>query len=86
MSIKKTKRKGFNFYRSYFDVYNMLETDKDKAQFIDALLNKQFLGREPKELKGMVNFAWISQFNNIDDQVKGWESKTKLKTTISKAK
>ena len=73
---KLTKRKGFNFFRSYFDVYNELETDADKAAFIDALLDRQFMGIKPVNLKGMVKFAYISQTNSIDSQVKGYEDKT----------
>lgn len=76
--MEKTKRKGFNFYRSYFDVYNELN-DKDKLLFIDALLKRQFHGTEPTELKGMVSFAYLSQKHNIDAQVKGFEDKTKIK-------
>ena len=77
--MKKTKRKGFNFFRSYYDVYNMLESDKDKLAFIEALLDKQFLGVNPNGLEGMSKFAWVSQINSIDSQVKGWEDKTGLK-------
>ena len=79
--FKETKRKGFNFFRSYYDVYNELETDKDKVAFVDALLDRQFLGVKPTELKGMAKFAWISQVNSIDSQVKGYEDKTK--TTLN---
>jgi len=73
--MKLTKRKGFNFFRSYFDVYNELENDKDKVAFIDALLDRQFLGVKPTELKGMAKFAYISQTNSIDSQVKGYEDR-----------
>ena len=73
--MKLTKRKGFNFFRSYFDVYNELNDD-DKLAFIDALLNRQFLGVKPEGLKGMAKFAYISQTNSIDSQVKGFETKT----------
>lgn len=73
---KLTKRKGFNFYRSYYDVFNEL-SDKDKLSFINALLDKQFLDVDPVELKGMAKFAWVSQYNSIDQQVKGYKSKTK---------
>ena len=75
--VKLTKRKGFNFFRSYYDVYNELETDSDKVAFIDALLDRQFLGIKPTNLKGMSKFAYISQTNSIDSQVKGYEDKTK---------
>lgn len=74
--IKLTKRKGFNFFRSYFDVYNELETDADKVAFIDALLDRQFMGIKPTQLTGMAKFAYISQTNSIDSQVKGFEDKT----------
>ncbi len=73
---KLTKRKGFNFFRSYFDVYNELETNEDKAAFIDALLDRQFMGVKPTNLKGMAKFAYVSQTNSIDSQVKGYEDKT----------
>jgi len=77
MAFKETKRKGFNFFRSYYDVYNELETDEDKLSFINALLDRQFLGVKPTGLKGLAKFAWISQVNSIDSQVKGYQDKTK---------
>ena len=73
---KLTKRKGFNFFRSYFDVYNELQSNEDKVAFIDALLDRQFLGIKPTNLKGMAKFAYVSQTNSIDSQVKGYEDKT----------
>ena len=79
--VKLTKRKGFNFFRSYYDVYNELELNEDKVAFIDALLDRQFLGVKPSGLKGMAKFAYISQTNSIDSQVKGYEDKTKTKLT-----
>lgn len=75
--MKLTKRKGFNFFRSYYDVYNELENDADKVAFINALLDRQFLGLKPNDLKGMAKFAYISQINSIDSQVKGYEDRTK---------
>lgn len=73
---KLTKRKGFNFFRSYFDVYNELDTNEDKVAFIEALLDRQFMGIKPVNLKGMAKFAYVSQTNSIDSQVKGYEDKT----------
>jgi len=78
--MKKTKRKGFNFFRSYYDVFNELN-NKDKLAFIEALLDKQFLGVDPEGLEGMAKFAWISQVNSIDNQVKGYEDKTGVRLT-----
>ena len=67
-------RKGFNIYRSYFDVAMELP-DKDRLAFYDALAKRQFLGEEPT-LTGMAKLAYISQKYVIDAQVKGWEDKT----------
>ena len=80
MKLKLTKRKGFNFFRSYYDVYNEL-SDADKVAFIDALMDRQFLGVKPNELTGMAKFAYISQTHSIDEQVKGYEDKTNTKLT-----
>ena len=73
--MKLTKRKGFNFFRSYYDVFNELP-EKDKLPFIEAVFDRQFLGIKPTNLKGMAKFAYISQTNSIDSQVKGFEDKT----------
>lgn len=78
--MKLTKRKGFNFFRSYYDVYNEL-SDEDKVAFMDALLDRQFLGVKPEGLNGMAKFAYISQTNSIDSQIKGYEDKTGVKLT-----
>lgn len=79
MGVVFKMRKAFNFYRSYFDVFKEL-ADKDKLAFITALLERQFEGKEPK-LKGMANFAYLSQKHNIDAQVAGFEDKTGIKLT-----
>jgi hypothetical protein len=68
-------RKAFNFYKSYYDVFMHLKSDKDKVAFMEALLNKQFLGIDPK-LEGMAHFAYVSQQEIINQQVKGWLEKT----------
>ena len=52
-------RKAFNFYRSYYDVAKEL-SEKDRLQFLWAVLERQFEGKEPN-LKGMSNFAYLSQ-------------------------
>lgn len=73
--MKETKRKTFKFYRSYYDMFNELESDRDKLLFISAVLDKQFLGVEPR-LTGMAKFAYISQLHSIEKQVKGWQDAT----------
>ena len=71
------QREGFNFYRSYFDVLDMMNKE-EQLDFLIALLEKQFYGTEPS-LKGQAKFAYISQKHSIDRQVEGWENKTKCK-------
>lgn len=70
-------RKLFKFYKSYWDVAKEL-SDKDRLLFFDALMEKQFTGKEPK-LTGMSNFAYVSQKHSIEAQIKGWEDKTNIK-------
>lgn len=67
-------RKGFKFYRSYYEVTIELP-DKDKLEFLMALLETQFTGR-CRELKGMAKFAFISQKHSIDAQIEGYLNKT----------
>ena len=76
MAQKLTKRKAFKFYRSYYDVYNEL-SNNDKLKFIEAILDRQFLGIKPNNLNGMARFAYLSQEHSIDLQVKGYEDATK---------
>jgi hypothetical protein len=72
------QRKGFNFYRSYFDVFNMLQTDKDKLDYITAILEKQFEGNEP-ELDGMALLAYVGQKHSVDKQVEGFINQQRKK-------
>ena len=66
-------RKAFNFYRSYFDVLSELN-DKDKLDFLMALLEMQFTGKS-RELSGMAKFAFMSQKHSINAQIEGYLSK-----------
>lgn len=81
--LKPTKRKAFNFLRSYFDVFNELDNDKDKLDFLTAIINKQFLDEDPKGLNFIVNLCYESQRHQIESSVKGWEraSNNTLRTT-----
>ncbi len=67
-------RKAFKFYKSYYDVALELP-DKDKLDFLMALLEVQFTGHH-RQLKGMAKFAFISQKHSIDAQIEGYLTKT----------
>ena len=71
--IKPTKRKAFNFLRSYFDVLNELENDKDRLNFLLSIINKQFLDESPKGLNFIVNLCYESQRHAIETSVNGWK-------------
>ena len=80
------KRKAFNFYRSYYEMF--LELNPEQGyEFLKAVLIKQFEGKDPKDLKGIAGLLYKSQAHSIDAQRKGWEDKVKsLKnSTISGA-
>ena len=76
MAVKLTKRKAFSFLRSYFDVINELDNDTDKFNFIMAILNKQFLDENPKNLNFISNLCYESQRHAIEKSVKGWKTAT----------
>lgn len=67
-------RKAFNFLKSYYDVLNEIHKDKDKLDYLLAILDKQFKGIEP-ELEGISKLGYVSQRHNIDASRKGWEDK-----------
>ena len=70
--MKETKRLAFNFLRSYFDVLNNLKTDKDKLDFLLAVINKQFLNEDHDKLDFIPNLCYESQRHSIEKSVKGW--------------
>ena len=70
--MKLTKRKAFNFLRSYFDVLNELKEDADKLDFLMSIINKQFLNEDPKNLGFISNLCYESQRHSIEKSVNGW--------------
>lgn len=72
-NLRPTKRKAFNFLRSYFDVLNELKEDKDKLNFLLSVINKQFLDEDPKGLNFTVNLCYESQRHAVESSVKGWK-------------
>lgn len=74
--IKKTKRKAFNFYRNYYDVYCNLQTDAEKVAFMDALLDKQFLGIDPDDLPGTIKAPWFAIQHQVEQQINGYVNRT----------
>ena len=75
--MKKTKRHQFSFQRSCFDVLNEIPEDKDKLEFLLAIINKQFLDQNPKNLGFVANLSYQSQRHFIEKSVKGWMDRMK---------
>ena len=75
--MKKTKRHQFSFQRSCFDVLNEIPDDKDKLEFLLAIINKQFLDEDPKNLGFVANLSYQSQRHFIEKSVKGWKDRMK---------
>ena len=73
-NIDIEKRKAFNFLRSYYDVLEEINDDKDKLEYLLAILKKQFEGIEP-DLNGIPKLCYIGQKHSIDSSRKGWEDK-----------
>ena len=71
--LKPTKRKAFNFLRSYFDVLNELQNDKDRLAFLLSIISKQFLDEDPEKLNFIVNLCYESQRHQIESSVNGWK-------------
>ena len=76
-------RKAFNFYKSYYDVFDNLQKDKDKLAFVKAIFEKQFKNIDPIDLKGQALFAYISQKHSIEAQVSGFITKTSAPPCIA---
>ena len=75
------QRKAINFYYGYFESFNNIRDPKQKLEFIEALLKKQFWGIEPTNLSYEVGLTYNAHKYNIDQQVKGYEDKMGYKLT-----
>jgi uncharacterized phage protein (TIGR02220 family) len=73
MAKKLTKRKAFNFLRSYYDVLNELTDDKDKLSYLLAIMDKSFLDENPEGLSFLANLCYESQRHSIESSVNGWK-------------
>ena len=73
-------RKGFNFYRSYWEVLEDLPNPMDRLSYLEALLDRQFTGKEPS-LEGLSKIVYNGQKYSIDKSVEGYEFKTGTKLT-----
>ena len=73
-------RKAFNFYRSYYDVLVDIENPLDQLEYLKAILDRQFLGKQP-ELTGIAKIVYNGQRHSVDKSVEGYESKMGIKLT-----
>lgn len=76
----KTKKKGFSFYRSYYDVYKEL-TQTQKVLFIDAITSVEFLEVHVDKVEfkdKMLTLLWKSLTFSIKKQVEGYCNANKV--------
>ena len=71
-NIKFKERKAFNFYRSYYETSLLLD-GKDKAEFLECIINYQFTGIliEPKRKNSLLAFR--GQLHSINKQIIGFD-------------
>ena len=71
-NIKFKERKAFNFYRSYYETSLLLD-GKDKAEFLECIINYQFTGIliEPKRKNS--SLAFRGQIHSINKQIIGFD-------------
>ena len=71
-NIKFKERKAFNFYRSYYETSLLLD-GKDKAEFLECIINYQFTGIliEPKRKNSILAFR--GQIHSINKQIIGFD-------------
>ena len=74
------KRKAFNFYRSFYDVYKELN-EKQAKEFMDNLLAVEFLEKSIDDVvfkDKICSIVWSSIKHSIEAQIKGYAHKTGL--------
>ncbi len=71
-------RKAFSFYKSYWDSYIELETDREKVEFFESLCEVQFLERHIDDIKPASRFVrllFISIKHSLNSSIRGYCSK-----------
>lgn len=77
-------RKGFTFYRSYWEVISDL-SDKQAGELMKGVAKYQFTG-EPPKFKGVLNAVWKGFETLVDGQVSGYLNGTKTDNSNKKSK
>lgn len=80
-------RQAFNFYRSYYDVYQGLN-DVQKLTYMDTLLKVNFLEIKVEEVAfkdPVLQLVWQSQKHSVNKAVKGYLDGQKRKDHIKSA-
>ena len=77
-------RKGFTFYRSYWDVINELSSEQ-AGELVKGIAEYQFTGKPPV-FKGVLNAVWKGFETLVETQVNGYLSAKKTTTPPSPPK
>jgi len=69
-----TERKAFNFYRSYYDMLLKLSSQKDREEFLSAIISAQFTGEISEPKRPMAALAFSAVKHSIERQLVGFET------------
>lgn len=74
-------RKGFSFYKSYWDSLKELKTDREKIEFIEIICKTQFLEENINSIKPSTNnlkLLFTSMKHSLEASVLGYCSKLEI--------
>ena len=72
-------RKGFNFYKSYYDQMKLM-TDKQRSQLFIAICEVQFLEKNINDVDfkdPLLNIVWQGATHSVETSLKGYISREK---------
>jgi len=70
-------RKGFNFYKSYYDVALELP-EQDRNEFLWAIVSAEFTGEMIEPKSKLARLMFIGQKHSVLKQLEGYKAATKL--------
>ena len=75
------KKNQFKFYKSYWDIFNQLNSDKEKVEFIEILNNVHFFNQHINSIKPKtqnLKLAFASIKHSLEASIKGYCDKLNI--------
>lgn len=70
---RETERKGFTFFRSYYDAAEDM-TDEEMLSYLKAIIHYSLFGEEPEELPRLVKAVFAAIKPNLDGNAKQFKN------------